>query len=72
MLLYVLFSIINEGFCFGQETVGNGERWSTAKAFLRPAMIRPNLHVSTNAYVTKVLVLKNNFKIFSHQIIKHQ
>uniref|UniRef100_A0A8W8J5B5 Glucose-methanol-choline oxidoreductase N-terminal domain-containing protein n=1 Tax=Magallana gigas TaxID=29159 RepID=A0A8W8J5B5_MAGGI len=46
------------GFCFGQETVGNGERWSTAKAFLRPAMNRPNLHVSTNSYVTKILIEK--------------
>nr|XP_034331218.1 alcohol dehydrogenase [acceptor] isoform X2 [Crassostrea gigas] len=46
------------GFCFGQETVRNGERWSTAKAFLRPAMNRPNLHVSTNSYVTKILIEK--------------
>ncbi|XP_062570021.1 L-sorbose 1-dehydrogenase-like [Saccostrea cucullata] len=44
------------GFCFGQETVRSGERWSTAKAFLRPAMNRPNLHVVTNAYVTKILI----------------
>ncbi|XP_062616582.1 glucose dehydrogenase [FAD, quinone]-like [Saccostrea cucullata] len=46
------------GYCPGQETVRNGERWSTAKAFLRPAMNRPNLHVVTNAYVTKILVEK--------------
>ncbi|XP_052710386.1 glucose dehydrogenase [FAD, quinone]-like [Crassostrea angulata] len=44
------------GFCFGQETVKNGERWSTARAFLRPAMNRPNLHVSTNSHVTKILI----------------
>eukprot|EP00105_Crassostrea_gigas_P017147 XP_011434809.1 PREDICTED: uncharacterized protein LOC105333502 isoform X2 [Crassostrea gigas] len=44
------------GFCFCQETVKSGERWSTAKAFLRPAMNRPNLHVSTNSYVTKILI----------------
>lgn len=31
-----------------------GERWSTARAFLRPAMNRPNLHVIMNAHVTKV------------------
>uniref|UniRef100_K1QRS5 Glucose dehydrogenase [acceptor] n=1 Tax=Magallana gigas TaxID=29159 RepID=K1QRS5_MAGGI len=48
------------GFCFGQETVRNGERWSTAKAFLRPAINRPNLHVSTNSYVTKILIEKGN------------
>lgn len=31
-----------------------GERWSTARAYLRPAMNRPNLHVIMNAHVTKV------------------
>ncbi|XP_052710366.1 L-sorbose 1-dehydrogenase-like isoform X2 [Crassostrea angulata] len=44
------------GFCYGQETVKKGERWSTAKAFLRPAMNRPNLHVTTQSYVTKILI----------------
>ncbi|XP_062618979.1 L-sorbose 1-dehydrogenase-like [Saccostrea cucullata] len=44
------------GFCPGQETVKKAERWSTAKAFLRPAMTRPNLHVASNAYVTKILI----------------
>ncbi|XP_061193348.1 L-sorbose 1-dehydrogenase-like [Saccostrea echinata] len=43
------------GYCHAQETVRNGERWSTAKAFLRPAMNRPNLHVAVNSYVTKIL-----------------
>lgn len=31
-----------------------GERWSTARAYLRPAMNRHNLHVIMNAHVTKV------------------
>nr|XP_034331227.1 glucose dehydrogenase [FAD, quinone] [Crassostrea gigas] len=44
------------GFCYGQETVSKGERWGTAKAFLRPAMNRPNFHVSTDSYVTKILI----------------
>ncbi|XP_061180751.1 L-sorbose 1-dehydrogenase-like [Saccostrea echinata] len=44
------------GFCPGQETTKNRERWSTAKAFLRPAMIRPNLHVATNSYVSKIMI----------------
>ncbi|XP_062603375.1 alcohol dehydrogenase [acceptor]-like [Saccostrea cucullata] len=46
------------GFCHAQETIRNGERWSTAKAFLRPAMNRPNLHVAVNSYVTKILIEK--------------
>ncbi|XP_061179543.1 glucose dehydrogenase [FAD, quinone]-like [Saccostrea echinata] len=44
------------GFFYGQETVRNGERWSTAKAFLRPVMHRSNLHVSTNSHVTEILM----------------
>lgn len=44
----------NIGYCPTQENVMGGERWSTARAFLRPAMNRPNLHVIMNAHVTKV------------------
>jgi choline dehydrogenase len=39
-----------------QVTCHNGRRWSTADAYLRPAMTRPNLTVRTNALVTKVVV----------------
>ena len=37
-----------------QATINNGARWSTAKAYLRPAMARPNLHVATLAMVINV------------------
>ncbi|XP_048768064.2 glucose dehydrogenase [FAD, quinone]-like isoform X2 [Ostrea edulis] len=60
------------GYCFAQETIRNGERCSTAKAFLRPAMGRKNLHVSTDSHVTKIMIIdrkavgvsfvKNNWK----------
>ncbi|XP_062603390.1 alcohol dehydrogenase [acceptor]-like [Saccostrea cucullata] len=46
------------GVCQAQENIRNRERWSTAKAFLRPAMDRPNLHVAVNSYVTKILIEK--------------
>jgi choline dehydrogenase len=39
-----------------QVTCKNGRRWSTADAYLRPAMTRPNLTVRTNAMVTKVVL----------------
>jgi choline dehydrogenase len=39
-----------------QVTCHNGRRWSTADAYLRPAMTRPNLTVRTHALVTKVVV----------------
>lgn len=46
------------GYCPTQENVLGGERWSTVRAFLRPAMNRPNLHVIINAHVTKILIDK--------------
>ncbi|MCE9685211.1 choline dehydrogenase [Shewanella sp. AS16] len=45
-----------EGFGPMHMTVKNGVRWSTANAYLRPAMSRPNLTVLTHALVHKVLL----------------
>ncbi|KAK6190341.1 hypothetical protein SNE40_002231 [Patella caerulea] len=48
-----------KGFFASQATIQDGERCSTAKAFLWPAVTsRKNLHVLTNAHVKKV-VIKN-------------
>ncbi|MGS0681368.1 choline dehydrogenase [Shewanella sp. 125m-7] len=44
-----------EGFGPMHMTVKNGVRWSTANAYLRPAMKRENLTVITHAQVHKVL-----------------
>ena len=44
------------GFGRGQYTIKNGRRCSTAVAFLRPAMSRPNLTVVTHARTTRVLL----------------
>jgi len=44
-----------EGFGPMHMTVKNGVRWSTANAYLRPAMKRKNLTVVTHALVHKVL-----------------
>jgi choline dehydrogenase len=43
-----------EGFAPFDRNVYRGRRWSAAKAYLRPAMRRPNLDVVTRALVTKV------------------
>jgi len=43
-----------EGFGTWQMTVRDGRRCSTADAYLRPALERPNLTVETDALVTKV------------------
>lgn len=45
-----------EGFGAMHMTVKNGRRWSTANAYLRPAMARDNLTVVTHALVHKVLL----------------
>ena len=45
-----------EGVMYMRSTVHNGRRWSSADAFLRPAMKRPNLKVVSNALVEKVLL----------------
>ncbi len=45
-----------EGLGLFEVTQKNGERWSTARAYLDPAMNRANLTVLTKAYTEKVLL----------------
>jgi choline dehydrogenase-like flavoprotein len=45
-----------EGFGYYDVTQKQGIRWSTAKAYLEPAMDRPNLRVITEALAERVLV----------------
>jgi choline dehydrogenase len=44
-----------EGFGFFQLTIKNGRRWSTATAFLQPALERDNLKVEIEALITRIL-----------------
>ncbi|KAG8222614.1 hypothetical protein J437_LFUL002607 [Ladona fulva] len=44
------------GFMLAQGTLRRGTRCSTAKAFLRPARLRKNLHIAMRAQATRVLV----------------
>src|SRR5579863_6366070 len=44
-----------EGVCYYQLTVKNGQRCSAAVAYLHPAMERANLRVETNALASRVL-----------------
>jgi choline dehydrogenase len=44
-----------EGFCQTMVTQRRGARWSTADAYLKPAMQRPNLTVVTDAHATRVV-----------------
>jgi len=45
------------GFCQIQATIKDGERMGTARAFLRPFLNRPNLQISINTMVIKVLIM---------------
>src|SRR5680860_132569 len=45
-----------EGAGVYQVTCHKGQRWSVADAYLRPAMQRPNLTISTESFATKVLI----------------
>jgi 4-pyridoxate dehydrogenase len=47
---------VQEGFGRLQMTIKDGRRASTANAYLRPAMRRPNLKVATKAMATRVLI----------------
>ena len=47
---------MQEGFGAMHMTVKNGVRWSTANAYLRPAMERSNLTVITHAMTLKIIV----------------
>jgi len=46
-----------EGFGPMHMTVKNGVRWSTANAYLKPALQRPNLKVITGALSQRILLL---------------
>lgn len=48
-----------EGCGFFQFTIKDGKRHSTASAFLKPALSRKNLTVSTHATVRRILIEKN-------------
>ncbi|KAL5010864.1 hypothetical protein ScPMuIL_013169 [Solemya velum] len=45
-----------EGFCHAQFNTANGVRCSTFHGFLKPAMGRINLHVSTESVATKIIM----------------
>jgi choline dehydrogenase len=44
-----------DGISYFQLTVKNGRRWSAAQAYLKPAMMRPNLKVETEAHMAAIL-----------------
>lgn len=58
------------GFMTPQGTIRRGARCSTAKAFLRPARLRKNLHVFLNAQVTRVAINPSTKIAYGVELIK--
>ncbi|XP_039751990.1 glucose dehydrogenase [FAD, quinone] [Pararge aegeria] len=56
------------GFSIAQTTNRNGSRLSVARAFLRPAKHRQNLHVMLNATVTKVLINQTTRQAYAVEV----
>ena len=48
--------VTQEGVGHYQMTIKGGQRNSSSRAFLRPALRRKNLHVITNAHVTRIIM----------------
>lgn len=58
------------GFMIAQGTIRRGSRCSSAKAFLRPARLRKNLHVAMHAHVTKVLVHPKSKRTYGVEFVR--
>lgn len=58
------------GFMIAQGTIRRGSRCSTAKAFLRPARLRKNLHIAMNSHVTKVLIDPSSKRAYGIEFVR--
>jgi choline dehydrogenase len=58
-----------EGAGLFQFTIKNGQRHSTADAFLKPILNRKNLHILTNAHVKRILI--ENDKAVGVEVLKN-
>ena len=57
-----------EGAGFYQFTAAKHRRWSTAQAYLKPALGRSNLKVETGAHATRILVQGGNATGIEYQV----
>lgn len=59
------------GFMIAQGTIRRGSRCSTAKAFLRPARTRKNLHVALNSHVTRILINPTTMQAYGVEFVRN-
>ncbi|XP_055638852.1 glucose dehydrogenase [FAD, quinone] isoform X2 [Toxorhynchites rutilus septentrionalis] len=60
------------GFSKAQATMRDGRRCSAGKAFLRPVANRPNLHISMNSRVTRILIDPATKKAYGVEFMKNK
>ncbi|CAG9791473.1 unnamed protein product [Diatraea saccharalis] len=58
------------GFTIAQTQNDNGSRYSTARAYIRPAAHRQNLHVLLNAHVTRIIINPASKKVTGVEYVK--
>lgn len=58
------------GFALWQYTMRRGSRCSTAKAFLRPVRLRPNLHISMWSHATKIHIDPETKRAYAVEFIR--
>lgn len=58
------------GFMIAQGTVRRGSRCSTAKAFIRPARLRPNLHIAMYSHVTRIMIDPKTKRAFGVEFMR--
>ena len=61
-----------EGFGRYDLTINNGQRWSTAAAYIRPAMTRSNLTVVTGARTSRIVVERGRVVAVDYIVGKEQ
>ncbi|XP_078040734.1 uncharacterized protein LOC144471980 [Augochlora pura] len=59
------------GFMIAQGTIRRGSRCSTAKAFLRPARLRKNLHIAMHSHVTKILIDPKSKRTYGVEFVRN-
>lgn len=60
------------GFSHAQATMRGGRRCSAAKAFIRPILRRPNLHVSLRSWVTRILIEPSSKRAYGVEFMKNR
>ncbi|XP_063219269.1 glucose dehydrogenase [FAD, quinone]-like [Bacillus rossius redtenbacheri] len=59
------------GFMIAQGTIRRGSRCSTAKAFLRPVRLRPNLHIAMKSHATRIFIEPRTMRAYAVEFVRN-